>query len=132
MHSAVALDIEGRHEHAPRQRAAVEILHGSWLKFEKELLNPRALRARLIRNVGFELPRARPWKKSQGGVERIAKHFDRCVDVPKIIRVVDRSSPSVASAVNRIAVTGGRPDPGREILVAEERGCRPHRVEASE
>src|SRR5207247_11124768 len=71
-------------------------------------------------------------KKSAGGSERIAKHFDRCVDVPKIVWVIECCHPSVAAATNPIAVTGCCPCTNREIFVTEERGCRPHCVDAAE
>src|SRR5206468_3693173 len=48
------------------------------------------------------------------------------------IRIIDRCSPSIAAATNRIAVADCCPRASGEILVAEERGCRPHRIDASE
>src|SRR6266849_2160217 len=118
VNSAVAFDVEVRHEHSPCQRATVQILHHPWLQLEEELLNPGALRARLICNVGIELVRAWPRQKSESGIECSSKNFDRCVDVPKIIRVVDRCSPSVAATAGAITVTGGCPRTRREILIA--------------
>src|SRR5260370_14785106 len=80
----------------------------------------------------MELASSRPRQKTERGNERIAEHFDGCVDVPEIIWIVDRRAPSVAAAAKGVAVTGCRPRAGREILVTEECGCRPHRVDAAE
>src|SRR6266480_3063983 len=80
----------------------------------------------------MELASARPRKKSEGGIEGIAEYFDGCVDVPEIIWIVDRRSPSVAAAAKAVAVTGCRPRACGEILVTEECGCRPNGVDTAE
>src|SRR6266699_5581580 len=80
----------------------------------------------------MELASSRPRQKTERGIERIAEHFDRCVDVPEIIWIVDRRAPSVAAAAKAVAVTGGRPRTGGEILAAEQRRCRPYGVDTAE
>src|SRR5438128_12469718 len=85
-----------------------------------------------MRSVGMELASSGSWQKSERGIERIAEHLDGCVDVPEIIRVVDRRAPSVAAAAKAVAVTGGRPRAGGKILVAEQRRCRPDGIDTAE
>src|SRR6266699_7342605 len=90
------------------------------------------LRAWLIGSVDVVLTCVRPREKTKCRIERIAERLHRCVDVPQIVRVVDRYAPSVAPAAGAFGVTRRRPRTGGEVLITEERRRRPCRIEAAE
>src|SRR5262249_14249101 len=130
--AVAALDVERRGEDAPGQRRSVESGDQTRAELEKILLNPAALRPRLIRGRETVLARSRPRKKSERGIQRVAELLHRGRDVPQIVRIVDRRAPSSALSVHIVRTTRSQPCADGEILVAEHRRCRPGRIDAAE